>query len=329
MDLVRPKESHFAYGDLHELINKMVLLVSPQSKAKSIEISVAFDETIGPVWMDSEKMKQVILNLLSNALEFTPKGGRIEIETKKHSREDKSDVICIEVRDNGIGIPPSDLNRVFDPYFTTKHKSSMHSGTGLGLFIAHQHMQDHGGTIEVRSSVNKGATFILTLPADHPFAVWPGGQSKKPMQIESINIFRITLPFQGNFAISRLEGRSSTRIVVEVTADQGRVKGYGEGVPIEFVTGETAETVTKDVAAFVSGGFFPHHLTDVSQIWDFVDRLPSGKEHNAALCAIEMALLDALGKEQKRSVLAYLPQHFSRPMHSLRSVHHAGGQGQD
>jgi signal transduction histidine kinase len=164
LDLVRPKESHFAYGDFGELINKMILLVSPQSKAKNIGISCVFDETIGPVWMDPEKMKQVILNLLSNALEFTPKGGRIEIETRKCLREDKSEMICIEVRDNGIGIPPSDLNRVFEPYFTTKHKSSMHSGTGLGLFIAHQHMQDHGGMIEVRSSLNKGATFILTLP---------------------------------------------------------------------------------------------------------------------------------------------------------------------
>jgi muconate cycloisomerase len=137
--------------------------------------------------------------------------------------------------------------------------------------------------------------------------------SKKRMRVERINIYRITLPFQGHFAISRLDGRSSTRIVVEISADQGRVKGFGEGVPIEFVTGETAETVTKDVAAYVSGGFFPHHLTDVSQIWDFVERMPGGKEHNSALCAIEMALLDALGKEQKRSVLAYLPQHLSAP----------------
>jgi len=164
LDLVKPRETHFAHGDLHELINKMVLLVSPQSKAKNIEIRCAFDDTISPVWMDSEKMKQVILNLLSNAVDFTPKGGRIEIETKKGLREDQSEMIRIEVRDNGIGIPPSDLNRVFEPYFTTKHKSTLHSGTGLGLFVAHQHMQDHGGTIEVKSGVNEGATFILTLP---------------------------------------------------------------------------------------------------------------------------------------------------------------------
>ena len=164
LDLVKPRESHFAHGNLHELLNKMILLVSPQSKAKNIEITCDFDDTMGPVWMDPEKIKQVILNLLSNAVEFTPKGGRIEIATRTSSREDPSDMLRIEVRDNGIGIPPSDLNRVFEPYFTTKHKSSIHSGTGLGLFIAHQHMQDHGGTIEVKSGVHEGATFILTLP---------------------------------------------------------------------------------------------------------------------------------------------------------------------
>jgi signal transduction histidine kinase len=168
LDLVRPKESHFANGNLQELINKMILVVSPQSKAKGIEISFTCDDAIGPVWMDSEKMKQVILNLLSNALDFTSKGGKIEIETRKRTGEDGKDLFRIEVRDNGIGIPPSDLNRVFEPYFTTKHKSSMHSGTGLGLFIAHQHIQDHGGTIEVSSIPNKGATFVVTIPQTIP-----------------------------------------------------------------------------------------------------------------------------------------------------------------
>ena len=56
------------------------------------------------------------------------------------------------------------IGNVFDPYFTTKHKSSMHSGNGLGLFIAHQNMQDHGGTIDVKSNLNEGSVFTLTLP---------------------------------------------------------------------------------------------------------------------------------------------------------------------
>jgi signal transduction histidine kinase len=168
LDLVRPKESHFAYGDLHELTKKMILLVSPQSRGKQIEITCQFDEAIGQVWMDSEKVKQVILNLLANALDFTPQGGKIRVVTKHQLEKDGHRRAVIEVKDNGVGIPPSDINKIFDPYFTTKHKSSMHKGTGLGLFIAHQHIQDHGGTIEVSSNVNKGATFIVTLPETIP-----------------------------------------------------------------------------------------------------------------------------------------------------------------
>lgn len=179
LDLVKPKETHFAQGDLHELINKMMLLVSPQSKAKNIEIVRTFDETIGPVWMDSEKIKQVILNLLSNAIEFTAQGGRIDIETRNLVREDRSKAVFIEVRDNGIGIPQSDLNRIFEPYFTTKHKSSMHSGTGLGLFIAHMHMQEHGGTIEVKSKVDEGTSFVCTLPQKFPPDMDGGSRREK------------------------------------------------------------------------------------------------------------------------------------------------------
>ena len=116
--------------------------------------------------MDSEKMKQVILNLLSNAVDFTPEKGRIEISTKKEYMNGSRESIRIEIKDNGIGISPSIMNKIFDPYFTTKYKSNMHKGTGLGLFIAHQNIQDHQGTIEVKSEGNEGTTFILNFPND-------------------------------------------------------------------------------------------------------------------------------------------------------------------
>jgi len=116
------------------------------------------------VWMDSAKMKEVILNLLSNAVEFTPEGGTIEIFAEKFVEKEKTAKIRIEIKDNGPGIPQSKINSIFDPYFTTKHKSSIHSGTGLGLFIAHQNMQDHGGTIDVKSEPDEGSVFMLTLP---------------------------------------------------------------------------------------------------------------------------------------------------------------------
>jgi signal transduction histidine kinase len=164
LDLVKTKESHFEQGDLHSLIDKMILLISPESKSKRITLFRQFDSDIGRVWMDSEKMKQVILNLLSNAVEFTPKGGSIQCVTRNCTENGKPPSVCIEIKDNGQGIPESIIGAVFDPYFTTKHKSDLHSGTGLGLFIAHQNMQDHRGTIEVKSKMNEGTTFILTLP---------------------------------------------------------------------------------------------------------------------------------------------------------------------
>ena len=166
LDLVKTKESHFEYNDIHELIDKMLLLVSPQSNAKKIEVVRNFDPDIGPVWLDSEKMKQVILNLLSNAVDFIPMGGKIDIKTKKFTDKGQSKRISIVIKDNGVGIQESMINKIFDPYFTTKHKSALHNGTGLGLFIAYQNMQDHGGTIEVKSKVEEGTTFILTLPSD-------------------------------------------------------------------------------------------------------------------------------------------------------------------
>jgi signal transduction histidine kinase len=165
LDLVRPRECHFASSDLPELIDKMILLVSAQGKAKKIEIVHKVDRSIGPIWMDSERIKQVILNLLSNAIDFTPIQGRIEIATNKINDPVKGEAICIRIKDNGIGIPPSNMEKIYDPFFTTKHKSTIHRGTGLGLFIAHQHMQDHHGSIEAKSAPNEGTTFILTLPA--------------------------------------------------------------------------------------------------------------------------------------------------------------------
>lgn len=164
MDLVHTKESKFELNNVHELIDKIVLLVSTQSKAKNIKVSCQFDPSIGKVWLDYEKMRQVILNLLSNAIDFTPENGNIEILTKRNNRKGKDEGIQIHITDDGEGIPALNIDKIFDPYFTTKHRSDMHKGTGLGLFISYKNMQDQGGTIEVKSKVNEGTTFILTLP---------------------------------------------------------------------------------------------------------------------------------------------------------------------
>jgi len=130
------------------------------------------------------------------------------------------------------------------------------------------------------------------------------------MQIEKIKIYRVVLPFAINFSHS-LRNRSSVKnIVVEVIAEHGTIRGYGEGAPRPYVTGESQDSTIESIRRFMQQGIFPWELNDVSQIWDFVDAISNGKAHNAAICALETALLDALGKIQNRYVLDYFPNDF-------------------
>jgi len=130
------------------------------------------------------------------------------------------------------------------------------------------------------------------------------------MQIDRVNIYRILLPFKGDFTISFKGGLTSKIIVVEVVGNQSETYGYGEGIPVETVTGETWESVVGSVGQFIKDGDFPWELNDLSQIWDFVDSFPDGKAHNTTICAIELALLDALGKYQNRSVIDCFPHKY-------------------
>jgi signal transduction histidine kinase len=168
LNLINTKDPQFQRSDLHGLIEKMILLISPQMDKKKIDVVRKFEMGMERIWMDTEKIKQVILNILSNAADYTPVEGRIIISTKGFNDKDNGKYVRIEIKDNGPGIFPLDIKNVFDPYYTTKHKSKMRSGSGLGLFIAHQNVQDHGGILEVESRIKEGATFIITLPVD-PF----------------------------------------------------------------------------------------------------------------------------------------------------------------
>jgi len=130
------------------------------------------------------------------------------------------------------------------------------------------------------------------------------------MEIDRVNIHKVTLPFFGDFSHSLKKGASANNIVVEIVADQGEKKGYGEGAPRLYVTGESQENATHSIRDFLLRDAFPWRLNDVSQVLDLVDSLPDGREHNAAICALEMSLLDLLGKKQHKSVLEYFPQDF-------------------
>ena len=136
------------------------------------------------------------------------------------------------------------------------------------------------------------------------------------MRIEKIKIYHLALPFNGEFSISRKKKTYSEIVVLEMIGDASAVRGYGEGAPIQIITGETPLSVIEDILRSVADPSFPWDLEDVSRIWNFVDGFPDGKSHNAAICAMEMALLDALGKYQSRPVMDFFSHaHLAEVVH--------------
>ena len=130
------------------------------------------------------------------------------------------------------------------------------------------------------------------------------------MLIDKVNIYQVVLPFSIEFSHSLRKRFSAKNIIVEVIADHGEIKGYGEGAPRSYVTGESQESAAKMIKHFIHHDNFPWELSDVSQVWDFVDYLSNVKEHNSAICSIEMSLLDALGKRQGKYIIEYFPHDF-------------------
>jgi L-alanine-DL-glutamate epimerase-like enolase superfamily enzyme len=136
------------------------------------------------------------------------------------------------------------------------------------------------------------------------------GQFPTGMKISCINVYKVTLPFKFTFSHSQKNAKSVDNIVVELlTCEQG-LTGYGEGGPRPYVTGETQNTAIRDIESFCLDDRFPWELHDVKQIWAFVESATGDRSHNAALCAVEMALLDLLGKKEDRNILHYLPKDY-------------------
>jgi len=133
-------------------------------RSTSIDLDVSLPEDLPPVEGDPKQLGQVFLNLILNAVEAMPKGGKLTIQsTLKAVPEDQETWIQLFFRDTGSGIPEGDRPYLYDPFFTTKER-----GTGLGLSIVYSIVQKHNGQIEVESEPGKGSLFIVTLP------VWKG-----------------------------------------------------------------------------------------------------------------------------------------------------------
>jgi signal transduction histidine kinase len=123
-------------------------------------LAVELDSALPWISIDHNQMKQVLLNLIHNALQAMPNGGELQVSTSTAEREERKWVV-MAVKDSGVGITPAEQNRNFEPFFTTKGDRG---GTGLGLSVTYGIVTDHGGTIEVTSEPNRGSTFTVWLP---------------------------------------------------------------------------------------------------------------------------------------------------------------------
>lgn len=152
----RPAKPAIATADLNEIVRAIATLTGQQAAAQRARMELQLAPRLSPVEIDSEQIKQVLLNLTINALQAMPGGGVVTLRTLE-----EADGIAIEVEDEGGGIDPALQARIFDPFFTTKEK-----GVGLGLSIAYKIAVQHGGSLTLRNGA-RGAVFRLVLPLFH------------------------------------------------------------------------------------------------------------------------------------------------------------------
>jgi GAF domain-containing protein len=145
--------------DLPSAIDNALILVRERATRRRITLGGTIDEHLGMVRGDERKVKQVLLNLLSNALKFTPEGGRIDVSARLQDGAAE-----IAVTDTGVGIAPEDQEAVFEEFRQVGTADKKVEGTGLGLALSRKFIELHGGRIWVESEVGKGSTFRFTLP---------------------------------------------------------------------------------------------------------------------------------------------------------------------
>jgi len=145
--------------DLPRAIENTLILVRERAQRRGIALGHTVDERLGMIHGDERKVRQVLLNLLSNALKFTPEGGRIDVQAAL-----RDGVAEVSVTDTGVGISPEDQEAIFEEFRQVGTAAKKVEGTGLGLAISRKFVELHGGTIWVTSQLGEGSTFIFTLP---------------------------------------------------------------------------------------------------------------------------------------------------------------------
>ncbi|MBM4243779.1 MAG: PAS domain S-box protein [Deltaproteobacteria bacterium] len=160
LEFSRDNKTEIQAVDVNALIERTLKLMNKYLQNNGVRANQVLG-AVEAIDVNENGMRQVLLNLITNAVQAMPSGGELRIATSAPSRGR----VRIEISDTGIGIPPQRLGRVFDPFFTTKAPGE---GTGLGLYVVHTVVKNAGGSIEVRSTPGRGTTFVIDLPIHQP-----------------------------------------------------------------------------------------------------------------------------------------------------------------
>lgn len=158
LDFARQGTSAKKENNLNTVVSESLLLTQKQAAFNDIRVTQDLSSHIPLICLDKGQIQQALINLMINAVEATRSGGHIHVATRY---DDESKTAEIEISDNGIGMAEDAMGRIFDPFYTNKE-----TGTGLGLAITHGIVQQHGGSISVKSRPGEGSTFMIRLPVN-------------------------------------------------------------------------------------------------------------------------------------------------------------------
>ena len=153
----RPAPAQVEPTDLNELVGQIVRLLDAEARKRGVAVACLSDPLLPLVTVDEAQVKQVLMNIILNAIEACGARGRVEITTRSEAGPEPSCVVA--VADSGRGIAPEHLEQIFDPFFTTKD-----AGSGLGLFVAHEIVTHHGGSITAAPRAEGGTVFTIHFP---------------------------------------------------------------------------------------------------------------------------------------------------------------------
>lgn len=275
---------------INTVIRRAVSLLAHKIKKTTQKFRVEYGNNLPPVNGDFQKLEQVLVNLIQNALEALPdssKGVSLKSFFDQEWRQ-----VRVEIRDEGVGIREKDLSRVMDPFFSTKRTSG---GTGLGLAVSRTIIRQHGGTIEVQSESGKGSVFLVTLPAVQK------ADLRRVLLVDDDPILRemmsAALSEDPRYLVTEASNGTEACIILgkdrpdlllldllmpdmdgaEVCRTIKR-EPFLSGTRVILITGYPESPLVKEIEAmgFCEMLFKPFHLKD---LWDKVERVSGGGDH--------------------------------------------------